>query len=146
MKISRRVYWPFLFTVTYFLTSTLSFPVIFQKKCCFSQIYSCAKEIWTVIHQVNTFLADISICTLLKQHKTFGFLLFSGGTEWKHWPGMGPYYVNILNAPGRLLLTFYHFDLIFYISLRFSRTLCFVTYNSVHSGLQQRTTTFVNKI
>lgn len=113
MKISRRVYWPFLFTVTYFLTSTLSFPVIFQKKCCFSQIYSCAKEIWTVIHQVNTFLADISICTLLKQHKTFGFLLFSGGTEWKHWPGMGPYYVNILNAPGRLLLTFYHFDLIF---------------------------------
>lgn len=127
MKIPRRVHWPFLFS--HILSDFyLVFSCNFSKKCCFSPIYSCAKEIWTVIHQVNTFLADVSICTLLKQHKTFGFLLFSGGTEWKHWPGMGPYYVNILNAPGRLLLTFYHFDLIFYISLRFSRTLCFVTY------------------
>ena len=41
------------------------------------------------LFKVNPFLANVPILQPLKTPKTFGFLVFSGGIKWEHWPEMG---------------------------------------------------------
>ena len=36
----------------------------------------------------KTFLAHVSILHPLKTSKTFGFMMYSGGKKWEHWPEM----------------------------------------------------------
>ena len=38
---------------------------------------------------LNPCLANVPILCSLKTTETFGFLVFSGGIKWAHWPEMG---------------------------------------------------------
>ena len=38
---------------------------------------------------INPFPANAPFYTHRKHQKTFGFLVFSGGVKWEHWPEMG---------------------------------------------------------
>ena len=46
---------------------------------------------------IDPFLANVPILYPLKHQKTFGFLVFSGGIKWEHWPEMDKEQIEIIN-------------------------------------------------